>query len=121
MIEFTLQGHQCTVCKADLTVAGIGLVIGAAGRIQSFTSPCHVLCVPCARPILPQVQQMHDEFAGCPACNGSNSDPHAGYPGCFSGAAPAPNPPASRCCGAGVFEERGRTICQQCRVGCKLR
>lgn len=100
-----------------------------AKQVAAFCNTCngtgfdfytHCPCPDCSQPNSPAPQQVQDAV-GCPACNGSTSDPHAGYPGCFSGAAPAPNPPTSRCCGADVFEDRGRAICKKCRVGCRLR
>lgn len=107
------QSHGfCNCCR------GVAFCNTCNGTGFDFYTHCP--CPDCAQPNSPAPQQAQDAV-GCPACNGSTSDPHAGYPGCFSGAAPAPNPPTSRCCGADVFEECGRTICQNCRVGCKLR
>lgn len=69
----------------------------------------------------------------CPDCATLNSptpEQAADAPGIWGdlygymrspGASQALTPPRSRCCDADVFEERGRPICERCRVTCKVK
>lgn len=88
-------------------------------------------CYGCAQPNS-RTPQQRDVTVGYPACSSSAPTPEQvqdlpeapewskqGVANAWP--TPIPKPPASACCGASVFEERGRTICAQCRVGCKLR
>ena len=50
----------------------------------------------------------------CPACNGSNTEPHNGNPSCSPPASAVPR--LSPCCQALTFEADGRRVCEKCRL-----
>lgn len=58
----------------------------------------------------------------CPACNGSNTEPHTGQDSCFVDSAPeAPPATLSKCCGEPTFEAEGYRVCEKCRCRRPLR